>query len=93
MPKLPDILESTATVALAEMIAQESSEMTSKCGFPPHLLAGALVFAAVRVALSTLEEKEEQKLSAETLQSLFSNAVENAYFLYTQTQESDKNLH
>ena len=93
MPKLPDILESTATVALAEMISQESSEMTSKCGFPSYLLAGALVFAAVRVALNTLEEKEEEKLSAETLQSLFSNAVENAYFLYTQTQESDKNLH
>lgn len=86
------MLESTVTVALAEMIAQESSEMTSRCGFPPHLLAGALVFAAVRVALNNLEEKEEE-LTPETLQSLFSNAVENAYFLYTQIHDSDKNLH
>jgi hypothetical protein len=93
------MIEATITVALAEMIAQESSEMTSKCGFPPHLLAGALVFAAVRVALNTLreekeeEEEEEKELTPETLQSLFSNAIENAYFLYTQTQESDKNIH
>jgi hypothetical protein len=91
------MIEATITVALAEMIAQESSEMTSKCGFPSHLLAGALVFAAVRVALNTLreeeEEEEEKELTPETLQSLFSNAIENAYFLYTQTQESDKNIH
>ena len=90
------MIEATITVALAEMIAQESSEMTSKCGFPSHLLAGALVFAAVRVALNTLkeeEEEEEKEITPETLQSLFFNAIENAYFLYTQTQESDKNIH
>ena len=61
------------------------------------MLAGALVFAAVRVALNTLkeeeEEEEEKEITPETLQSLFFNAIENAYFLYTQTQESDKNIH
>ena len=88
-----DVEELTSlTIVLAEMLEEQSTEVASKCGFPPHLLAGALVFAAVKAAIVLHHPKE---LTEETLKKGFSDAIENAFLLYTQPTDHyrNKSLH
>tara|TARA_R110002020_G_scaffold13250_8_gene47792 strand:- start:361 stop:606 length:246 start_codon:yes stop_codon:yes gene_type:complete len=69
---------------LAELLVVESEHLATKCNFPPHLVAAALIFAAV---------KKTTELADPDLKDLFETAVEEAFGFYDKVQETSKQLH